>query len=112
MKLRDPYLIVLAALWAWLPFLALRFWLAWDELPRRMATHFDDAWRANGWSTKSEAVELAIGVVLFALLIVTPVCYWTRAQKPSHSWAVLVVAHMAVGFVGWNAGSILSHNLP
>lgn len=110
--MRDPYPFALAALWAWLPFTALRFWLAWDELPRRMATHFDDAWRPNGWSPKNDAVGLILGMLVFVLVIVTPGCYLTRLRKPSHSWTVLVIAHLAVGFVGWSAGSLLSHNLP
>jgi uncharacterized membrane protein len=109
---RDPYLFALAALWLPIPQLALRAWLVWDQLPVRMATHFDAQWRANGWSSREDAVTLAFAIVGFALLVVTPACYLVRARKPGHSWPVLVISYLAVGFIAWGANSILSRNLP
>lgn len=112
MEKRDPYLVALAGLWLSVPLTALHFWLAWDRLPLRMATHFDDAWRPNGWSSRGDAVTLAFGMLGFALLVTTPACYLVRARKPGHSWPVLVIAYFAVGLLAWGANAIVSHNVP
>ena len=42
----------------------------YPELPERMASHFDGAGRANGWSSKA----FFFGVQVFVLLLVT-VCF-------------------------------------
>ena len=112
MEKRDPYLFALAGLWLPVPVTALRFWLVWDQLPLRMATHFDDHWRANGWSSREDALTLAFAVLGVALVVVTPSCYLVRARKPSHSWPVLGIAYLAIGFIAWGANSIVSRNLP
>lgn len=112
MERRDPYPVALAALWLTVPWTAVHFWLAWDQLPLRMATHFDGQWRANGWSSRSDAVTFAFAILGFALVIVTPACYVTRVRKASHSWPVLVLTYFVVGFICWGANSIVSRNLP
>lgn len=92
---RDPYLLGLGALWLSVPWTALHFWLAWDQLPLRMATHFDDKWRANGWSSRADAVTFAFATLGFALVIVTPSCYVTRARKPRLASRRLLALHDA-----------------
>jgi uncharacterized membrane protein len=112
MNKRDPYLLALAGLWLTVPLTALHFWLAWDRLPLRMATHFDDHWRANGWSARDDAVTFAFVILGGALVVLTPACWLTRLKKPSHAWPVLVIAYFALGFIAWGANSIVSRNLP
>jgi len=112
MNKRDPYLLLLAALWVFVPLTALHFWLSWDELPVRMATHFDAQWRPNGWSDRGDAFGFAMAILTFPLLIVTPACLWTRLRKPGQAWPVLVIAYVAFGFICWSANSIVSRNLP
>jgi hypothetical protein len=111
MSKRDPYLLVVAALWLSIPLTALHFWSAWDQLPVRMATHFDDQWRANGWSSRDDALWLAFVILGLPLVIVTPACLWVRARKPSQAWPVLVIATIAVVLIAWAANSIVSRNL-
>jgi hypothetical protein len=58
-------------MWLAVPLTALDYWLAWDQLPVRMAVHFDLNWRASGWASREAAFGFAMGVVVFMLLVFT-----------------------------------------
>ena len=60
-------------MWLALPLTALRFWLVWDQLPLRMATHFGASGQPNGWMTREVSLEFALGITAFLLLVFTAV---------------------------------------
>lgn len=109
---RDPYVLAVAALWLSVPAMALRFWLAWDRLPARIAMHFDDRWRPNGWGPKEQAVYLAFGLLAVVLVPFTPICLAVRGNRPSHSWPVLILTALALVVMMWGGNLTISHNLP
>jgi uncharacterized membrane protein len=112
MERPDPFWLVFAGLWAWVPFTAMRIALAWNELPLRMATHFDDQWRPNGWSTRGDALWMVFIVLGIGLVATSVPTFFVRFAKPSHSWPVLVLSHFGMVIVGWGANTLITHNLP
>ena len=46
-----------------LPITALNYWRAWDQLPARMAVHFDANWQPNGYTSREGALMLGLGIM-------------------------------------------------
>jgi hypothetical protein len=65
------YQLAVWLMWLAVPLTALDYWLVWDQLPARMAVHFDINWRANGWASREASFGFAMGVVVFMLLVFT-----------------------------------------
>jgi uncharacterized membrane protein YhdT len=65
-------------MWIAVPLTALDYWLAWDQLPARMAVHFNINWRANGWASREASFGFAMGVVVFMLVVFTVASYVAR----------------------------------
>lgn len=103
-----------AAIWlAWftLPATALNYWRAWDQLPMRMAVHFNANWQPNGWTTREGALSLALGIITFMLVVCTVASYLVLALNPRSSLPVLIVFYVALGFCCYGSNSILEYNL-
>jgi uncharacterized membrane protein len=49
-------------------------WIVWDQLPERIATHFDINGEPNGWSSKTGFISMAgfLGPGLYLLLLFLP----------------------------------------
>jgi hypothetical protein len=105
------YLMGLGALWLSAVATALHAWLAWGDLPPRMATHFDAHSHANGWTTRADAVTLCLGMLGGALVVLTVACYLVRRLKPSNSWPVLIISYLVAGVIAIGSNSILSYNV-
>ncbi len=60
---RNFYKPAIGLMWLALPITALSYWRAWDQLPLRMAVHFDTNWRPNGYTTREESVMLGLGIM-------------------------------------------------
>jgi len=108
---RDRYQTAIWLAWLALPSTALNYWRAWDQLPMRMAVHFDAHWRPNGWATKEGSPLFAICVVTFMLVLCTAASYIVRALKPRSSWPVLISFHVALGFCWYGRNSLVEYNL-
>ena len=100
-------------MWLFLPLTAMRYWLAWDRLPARLATHFDAGSRPNGWMTRQDALTFGLGMTVLFLLILTVVAYALRRQKASDagSWAVLGLIALVVVMIYQGNSSIIGYNL-
>lgn len=100
-------------MWLALPLTALRYWMVWDRLPLRMATHFNAAGQANGWMTREVSLEFALGITLFLLAIFTGISYMAiRQQVPDRaSWAMLGFFYLVVAFMFHVNNSLLAYNL-
>lgn len=88
-------------MWLALPITALDYWLVWDQLPARMAVHFDMNWRANGWASREAALVLGVGVVAFMLLVFTSASYAvSMSPVPKFMpWVLLVFFYGVIAFV-------------
>jgi len=111
---RKLFAILTALMWLVLPFIGLRYAQVWDQLPARMATHFNASGQANGWMPRATALYFGLGFAIFMLLIFTVIALVLRKQKadPDASWfALLGFFYFMAGFIFYVNNSIIDHNL-
>ncbi len=111
---RKLFVILTALMWLAIPLVALRYAQVWDQLPARMATHFNASGQANGWMPRDIALYFGLGFTAFVLLIFTIIAVVLLKQKtdPDTSWfALLGFFYFIVGFTVYVNNSIIEHNL-
>jgi len=111
---RTWFLISTSLLWLALPLTALRYWMVWDQLPARMATHFDASGHPNGWMSRETSLWFALGLTAFMLAIFTLVPYLvtrSRGISAAFCWASVAFAWVFVGFVFYVNNSLIEYNL-
>jgi len=108
---RDWYKPLVGLAWLALPITALNYWRAWDQLPSRMAVHFNASGQPNGFTTREGAVQAGLGIMAFMLVTFTVAALIARALKPEASWPVLIVFYVVLGFVWFGNHSIVKWNL-
>ena len=109
--IRDWYKTLILLMWVALPINALNYRRAWDQLPERMAVHFDANWRPNGYTSKLGAVELGLGIMAVMLVVSTIAALASHAMKPSSSWPVLIISYVVLGMMWYGNSSIIQFNL-
>ena len=109
----KSFQFAIALMWLALPLTALRYWTSWDQLPARMATHFDINGRANGWMSRETSLQFAIGLAFFTLVIFTVVAYVMHRSKTAGvvSWAMLGFFYLVTGFIYYANCQVLAYNL-
>jgi hypothetical protein len=101
----------------WLPWLALpltaaRFWEVWDRLPLRMATHFAADGHPNGWMTREVALEFALGIMCFMLIVFSIALYVAyRKRVDVATWALLGFLYFIASLIYHGNNSVLAYNL-
>ena len=111
---RTWFLISTSLLWLALPLTAFRYWMVWDQLPARMATHFDASGHPNGWMSRETSLWFALGLTAFMLAIFTLVPYLvtrSRGISAAFCWASVAFAWVLVGFVFYVNNSLIEYNL-
>ena len=108
---RDWYKWAVLLMWIALPTSAWNYWRVWDQLPPRMAVHFDANWRPNGFTSREGAFQMGLGIMLFMLVVFTVVTLIVLYMKPSAGLGALVVAYVALGFCWYGNYSIVEFNL-
>jgi hypothetical protein len=99
-------------LWLALPLTAIQYTQVWNQLPTRVATHFDAANQANGWMPRVEAVQFAAGFMAFLLAIFTVILlYMDRHRVDAFSWAMLGFCGLVLGVLVEVNRSIVNYNL-
>jgi hypothetical protein len=100
-------------MWLALPITALRFALAWNHLPLRMATHFDFSGRPNGWMSRETAFYTALGVTVLMVAVFTVVSYVAyRTHVPdAFSWSLLGFFYLVTRFVYAANSGVVQYNL-
>jgi hypothetical protein len=96
--------------WLSLPVVGLRYWLVWDRLPARMATHFDLANRPNGWMSRGTALVFTLVLMVFLLSTLTIILQRVRMPDLS-AGALLGIFYVIVGFLYSVDGALLDYNL-
>ncbi|HEY3973346.1 MAG TPA: DUF1648 domain-containing protein [Candidatus Sulfotelmatobacter sp.] len=102
------------AVWLmWLAFAmtALNSWRAWDQLPMRMAVHFDANWQPNGYTSREGAVMLGLGAMGVLVLSFTISALIVHALKPSSAWPMLIVFYIVIAILWYVNDSIVKWNL-
>jgi len=110
---RKLYYSLIGILWLAMPVTALRFWLAWDRLPLRMATHFNAAWQPNGWMPRQTALAFALGIMAFVLMVFSAVLVAMERQQasPVVAWTFLGFAYAVASFIFVLNSKVVSYNL-
>jgi len=100
-------------IWLALPVTAFRYWLVWDRLPLRVATHFTASGQPNGWMSREVSLQFALGITALMLVVFTLVSL--AAQKagasPAFSWAALSLSYVIQTILYWANSSVLAYNL-
>ena len=102
---------LVALMWVGLPVTALEYRLDWEQLPMRMAVHFDANWQPNGYTSRQGAMELGLGIMAFMLVVSTVGALIAHALKPGAAWVLLLVFYVIIGFVWFGNHSIVEFNL-
>ena len=108
---RNWYKTAVLLMWLALPTSAWIYWRAWEQLPARMAVHFDANWQPNGYTSREGAVELGLGIMGVMLVLFTVTTLIVRALKPSASWPALLLSWVVLGFCWYGNYSIVRFNL-
>ena len=108
---RSGYKALVAAMWLALPTSAWSYWHVWNELPARMAVHFDANWQPNGYTSRDGALQMGIGILVFMLVVFTVATLILHALKPVAAWPALLISYVVIGFCWYGNYSIVNFNL-
>ena len=108
---RSAYKPMLLLMWLALVTSAVNYWHVWNQLPTRMAVHFDANFEPNGYTSRQGAAELGLGIMAVLLLLFTIACLIAHDMKPMAAWPMLVVSYVVVGILWYGNYSILRFNL-
>ena len=98
-------------MWLFLISTAFNYWRNWDQLPARMAVHFDANWQPNGYTSREGALYLGLGIMAFLLVLFTVGALIAHAQKPSAFWPMLIFFYAILGVCWYGNNSIINFNL-
>ncbi|HET6175837.1 MAG TPA: DUF1648 domain-containing protein [Candidatus Sulfotelmatobacter sp.] len=99
-------------MWIALPLTALNYWRAWDQLPLRMAVHFDANWHPNGYTSREGSLMLALGITAFLLVVFTVAAHAVRVNRPSAALPILIMLYISLGLCWFANNWIVQRNLP
>ena len=109
---RRIFQFATVVLWLALPLVALQYTQVWDQLPAHVATHFNAAGQANGWMSRGEAVNFAVGFMAFLLAIFTAISFYiAHSRVDAFSWAMLGFCALALGVMVEVNRGIVNYNL-
>jgi hypothetical protein len=98
-------------MWLGLPISAWEYRSVWEQLPARMAVHFDANWRPNGYTSRQGALEFGLGIMAVMLVMFTLSTLIIQRLKPSAAWPALLIAYVVVGFCWYGNHFIVKFNL-
>ena len=103
----------IALLWLALPVMALRYWLVWDRLPVRMASHFDAAGNPNGWMSREQSLVFTLGFLAFMVTVSSVILYAIHRNDPisTLSWGLVAFFHIEIWTIVVLLNSTLRYNL-
>ena len=108
---RRWHKLAILLMWLALPISAWNYWQVWNQLPARMAVHFNANWQPNGYTTREGAVMLGLGIMAFLLLVFTLAMLIIHAQKPAAAWPALVISYIVLGVCWYGNHMIVDFNL-
>jgi hypothetical protein len=109
---RRIFQILTGFTWLALPLIALRYWQVWDQLPLRMATHFNANGQPNGWMSREVSLWFGLGITAFLLVIFTGILLLRYSIKTpdAASWALLAFFYFVLGIVLFGNHAVLEYN--
>jgi Protein of unknown function (DUF1648) len=108
---RDWHKWAVLLMWVALPASAWNYWHVWDQLPERMAVHFDPNWQPNGFTSRTGALQLGLGIMLVILLVFTIMTFIAFYLKPAAGIGALILAYVVLVFCWYANYSTVKFNL-
>jgi hypothetical protein len=110
---RTWYKTLTAFLWLAPVAMSIRYAQVWNQLPLRMASHFDAAGRANGWMPRDAALYFDLGLLVLLAAVFTTVLYVVlkKYELVKLSWALLMVLHAEIWALVHTLISTLDYNV-
>jgi hypothetical protein len=111
---RKSFAILTALMWIALPLTALRYAQVWNQLPARMATHFNALGEPNGWMPRLTSLCFALGLTAFMLATFTVMAIIILKQKSppdAPTFALLAFFYLILGGVYYVNSSLVEYNL-
>ena len=107
----DRYFRGLTVLvWLALPVTGALYALSWDQLPARLATHFDLQNHPNGWMSRE--ASLILSLALAALVAATANWILSQVRRPDPAaWGLLAVCYVILGSMLWVTDSLIAYNV-
>jgi Protein of unknown function (DUF1648) len=110
--MRRLFQFGIVLLWLALPLTAIQYTRVWNQLPTRVATHFNAVNQANGWMSRVEGVQFAVGFTTCLLAVFTVILlYIDRHRVDAFSWAMLGFCALVLGILVEVNRSIVNYNL-
>lgn len=95
--------------WLVLPVIAGLFAVSWNQLPARLAAHFDFNNQPNGWMPREACLVMLL--VIGTLMVTTAVWVLSRVSVPdAAAWALMLLFYVIIGTLLWAANSIIAYN--
>ena len=110
--MKRPFQFAIALLWLGVPIVAFQYLRVWEQLPIRMATHFNAAGQPNGWMSREVSLQFGVSITVFLLLVFTIILWMiARRQVDKFAWAFLGFCAMVIGFLVAIHQQIIAYNL-
>jgi Protein of unknown function (DUF1648) len=102
-----------AILWVAPIAILVRYWQLWDQLPLRMAAHFNAAGQPNGWMTREMSLYWSAGFLVFMVAIFFVVLIAVEQKYPESklSWVLLAFLHAEAWTLVYLMDSLIGYNL-
>ena len=99
-----------ALIWIAVPAIAALYALAWNQMPRRIATHFNFANQPNGWMSREGS--LIFFLIFAALMAATATWILSRVHRPDPTaWVLLIFFYVILGVLIWAERSVIAYNV-
>jgi hypothetical protein len=111
---RPYYKAAMGFMWLALPFIGLRYWQVWNQLPARMVTHFGAGGRPNGWMSPQESLTVSLILIAIPLAVFTGTLLYAlrRVHQPdATTWALMGLFYVVNAVVAFVCDVVLRYNL-
>src|SRR2546423_13278614 len=110
--MRRSFQLAIALLWLALPVVAYQYWRVWNQLPARMASHFNAAGQPNGWMSREVSAEFGICVIALLLVVFTIILWMmSRSQIEGVAWMFLGFSGVILSLVAVLNQQVIAYNL-
>lgn len=99
-----------AVIWAAVPVMAGMYATSWQQLPARLATHFDLADHPNGWMSRAASLIFSLAMGIFIASLTTSILSRVKTPDPS-AWALLVLFYVIMGTLLWAENAVIAYNV-
>jgi len=107
----KPPVFLILLMWIALPLSWMEYRQNWEQLPERVAVHFNAEGQPNGFTSKDGALDLGLGIMGVLLILFTVACFATRTLKPQAAWPALVISYVVLGFSWYGNHKIIDFSL-